>query len=408
MNLPIFNVALMEESDAMLCVSLVEHPAVECNFLVFNDYPKQMFQHLDGDEHKILGVAIRADVPIYRGDYYVRFTREVIEEIVQRYSERELWNTVSLQHSGENVKGAVLTQYFIKDTAKGLSPVGFEAIEEGSLFMEFKITDERLWEEVKKGNANGFSIEIISTLIPSGEYVRTEDDYSDVMDWFYKVTRNDVEEALSENRQVDLKIGERVLTNQQLYQLGSRGERDVVLVFDPSNEDWEYIELDNIDSITITDNELVNYDFNAKWKQLVEDETVVVRTTKPTAQKGKNGIDYIMDRNMYAMISYHDNTEDPATGFRTCFISSWGYTTAGNECIRVYEYNGDTKTGFQDGRWRLLLTRRIMDLKGVDYTEPIKTAPPLYNGERRAGTGRNGTMSRVKRFATFPPKITER
>jgi hypothetical protein len=110
---------------------------------------------------------------------------------------------------------------------------------------------------------------------------------------------------------------------------------------------------------------------------------------------------------MYAMISYDDNTEDPATGYRTCFISSWGYTTAGNECIRIYEYNGDTKSGFQDGRWRLLLTRRIMDLKGVDYTEPVRNAPPLYNGERKAGTGINGTMSRVKRFATFPPKITE-
>ena len=407
MNLPIFNVALMDEWDAMLCVSLVEHPAVECNFLVFNEYPKQMFQHIDGDEHKILGVAIRADVPIYRGDFYVRFTREVIEEIVQRYSERELWNTVSLQHSGENVKGAVLTQYFIKDTAKGLSPVGFEQIEEGSLFMEFKITDERLWEEVKHGNANGFSIEIISTLIPSGEYVREEDDYSDVMDWFYKVTRNDVEEVLSENRQVDLKIGERTLTNQQLYQLGSFEDKDVILTYDPKHKDWTYWDLDKIDDIILTDNPLEDFDFNAKWKLLINDENVIIRTTRPTSQRDKNSLDYIMDRNMYAMVSYNDESGSPATGFRTCFISSWGYTTANNECIRIYEYGGDTKSGFTEGRWRLLLTRRIMDLKAVDYVEPIKTAPPLYNKEAKVGTGINGTMSRVKRFATFPPKITE-
>ena len=406
MSLQIFDIALLDECDEMLCVSLVERPAVECNFLVFNEQPS-MFQCFETEEeHKILGVAIRANVPIYRGDYYVRFTREVIEEIVQRYSERELWNTVSLQHSGTNIKGAVLTQYFIKDSTKGITPVGFEAIEDGSLFMEFKITDEELWNEVKYGKANGFSIEIISSLVPTNEY-KNEDEFSAFIDWFSVTTRGDVEEALKTNRQVDLRIGERTLTNQQIYQLGSRGDSDVMLVFDPSNSDWEYYDLKDVENITVTDNELVNYDFNAKWKQLVEDETVVIRTTKPTAQKGKNGLDYIMDRNMYTMVSYHDNTDEPATGFRTCFVSSWGYTTAGNECIRVYEYSGDTKSGFEDGRWRLLLTRRIMDLKSVDYTEPIRSAPPQYNGERKAGTGRNGTMSRVKRTAEFPPKITE-
>ncbi len=406
MSLQIFDIALLDEWDEMLCVSLVERPAVECNFLVFNEQPK-LFQCFEAEEeHKILGVAIRANVPIYRGDYYVRFTPEVIEEIVQRYSEKELWNSVSLQHSGENIGGAILTQYFIKDTTKGISPVGFEEIEDGSLFMEFKITDEVLWNEIKNGKANGFSIEIISSLIPTNEY-KNEDEFSAFIDWFSVTTRGDVEDALKTNRQVDLKIGERTLTNQQIYQLGSRGDHDVMLVFDPNTNDWEYYDLKDVENITVTDNELVNYDFNAKWRELVEDDTVVIRTTKPTAQKGKNGLDYIMDRNMYAMISYHDNTDEPATGFRTCFVSSWGYTTAGNECIRVYEYSGDTKSGFEEGRWRLLLTRRIMDLKAVDYTEPIRSAPPQYNGERKAGTGRNGTMSRVKRTAEFPPKITD-
>ena len=406
MNLPIYDIALIDEVDEMLCVSFVEHPAVEREFMVFNDTPRQKFQTLDDDEHKILGVAIRCNVPIYRGDYYVRFTKEVIEQIVEKYSEKGLWNTISLQHSGENIGGAVMTQYFIKDTSKGINPQGFEDVEDYSLFLEFKITDDELWKEIKYGKANGFSIEIISSFTPTNEYV-TEEHFSDLLTWFEKVTRGDVEEALGQNRQVDLKIGERTLTNQQLYQLGSFENRDVVLTYDPSHKDWTYWELDLIDDIIVTDNELENFEFNAKWKMLTGDERVVVRTTRPTSQRGKNSLDYIFDRNLYVMISYNDDTDSPATGYRTCFLSSHGYTTAGNECIRIYEYSGDTKSGFTEGRWRLLLTRRIMDLKAVDYAEPIRTAPAEYNGERQRDTGRNGTMKSIRRVAEFPSKIVE-
>ena len=48
-----------------------------------------------------------------------------------------------------------------------------------------------------------------------------------------------------------------------------------------------------------------------------------------------------------------------------------------------------------EGHWRLLLTRRITDLRVVDYMKAIQTAPPLYNGELQAGSGKWGTMSSV-------------
>jgi hypothetical protein len=95
------------------------------------------------------------------------------------------------------------------------------------------------------------------------------------------------------------------------------------------------------------------------------------------------------------MIAYNDETEDAEVGFRNCWVSSWGYTVKGNECIRVWEFSGATKSGFKEGHWRLLLTRRITDFKVVDYVDAIKTALPLYNGEAKAGSGINGTMNSV-------------
>ena len=48
---------------------------------------------------------------------------------------------------------------FIKNTDKGISPKGFEEIEEGSAFAEYKIESDEVWQAVKKGVFNGISLE---------------------------------------------------------------------------------------------------------------------------------------------------------------------------------------------------------------------------------------------------------
>jgi hypothetical protein len=420
MKISIYDIQLVDDIDEMLCISLVENPAVEKPFIAFEkDKEKEisLFQTIEENEqHKILGVAIRCDVPIYRydyrlGEYYVRFSKEVIEQIVEKYSTNNKWNFVSLHHSGELIQNAILTQVFIKDTEKGIDPKGFEDIENYSLFVEFKIVDNELWEKIKSNEVKGFSIEIISSIQPTNEFIDYDliDELDELFDYleFKKITRGDIKEILSGNRQVNLTIGDITLENQQIYELGKQNDKDSIVVFNPKSDDWNIYELDTINNIEITDNELENFNFNAKWKQIVENNDLVIITTKPTGQRDKNSLDYIFDRNLYVMLKYDDEKPMSATGFRTCFLSSWGYTTRGNECIRIYEYSGDTREGFDDGRWRLLLTRRIMDLKSVDYADPIKMPPPLYNGEKQHDTGRWGTMQDIKRIATFPPKIIE-
>ena len=75
-----------------------------------------------------------------------------------------------------------------------------------------------------------------------------------------------------------------------------------------------------------------------------------------------------------------------------------GWTTAGNMAVRIYEQYGASASGLEanDG-WRFLLVRRITSFRILTDVEPYKTAPsPLYNGEAKAGSGKRGTMSRVK------------
>lgn len=74
------------------------------------------------------------------------------------------------------------------------------------------------------------------------------------------------------------------------------------------------------------------------------------------------------------MITYDDEKEKPALGYRQCAIIAYGYTKAGNECIRIMEVFGDSRSA-RDGSgkipdYRLLLTGRIRELKPMVETEP--------------------------------------
>ena len=134
-------------------------------------------------------------MPIYRcqggREFYVRFTSETIKKIVERFSQDKNFNVVSLQHNGQNIDNVILTEMFIKDDNNGISPLGFESISNGSLFMRYKIYDDGLWEQIKNsGKINGFSIEIECDFTPIHEDFSQKNDDDAKIDAF-------VEELLS-------------------------------------------------------------------------------------------------------------------------------------------------------------------------------------------------------------------
>ena len=119
----------------------------------------------DEDRRIVRGVIMRANFPIYRRDpdgfeYYVIYHADTIREMAERYLAESRQNRVDTMHDGNEVTGVQMVQWFIKDTAAGINPQGFDAdIADGSLFAEFHVTDDALWEQVKAGTFRGFSLE---------------------------------------------------------------------------------------------------------------------------------------------------------------------------------------------------------------------------------------------------------
>lgn len=154
----------LDNESGLWAISLVERPAVEKDFLCLSESVK--LQYADNSQHIITGVALLADTPIRqfsqeRGEYSIVFTADVIKQIVERYSKEGLLNSVNLQHDSDRyVDGVVMVESYIKDSKRGINPVEFQDIPDGSWLVSFKVEDPLLWEEIVNTNHfNGFSIE---------------------------------------------------------------------------------------------------------------------------------------------------------------------------------------------------------------------------------------------------------
>lgn len=158
-----------DETLGLQAVSIVDRPAIETNFLKFKD------QHInfakDEAKHILSGPALIAEMPIYRRnpltgeEYYVIFSAETIEKLVERYSKNNMLNTVDLQHDGNMVDGVYMVESFIVNEKRGIKPKEFNELTDGSWIVSFKIEDEHLWKEiVNSGDFNGFSVEVMANL----------------------------------------------------------------------------------------------------------------------------------------------------------------------------------------------------------------------------------------------------
>lgn len=165
LDLPLYEALITDEEDGIVCISLVDDPAVESNWLAFAKAQQPLqFAIANEDEHIILGVVMRADFPIYRigvsgFEYYIQYSKETIAKMTRKMLADSAFKFIDTQHNNQWVEGVELEELFIKDESKGINPQGFEDIEDGSLFAKYRVSNEEIWDKVKAGEFKGFSLE---------------------------------------------------------------------------------------------------------------------------------------------------------------------------------------------------------------------------------------------------------
>lgn len=179
-GIPVYDAIISDEATGMFKISLVDDPAVMSNFLAFDNNRKVLMYKVEDEEKRLVrGVVMRADFPIYRydqnfGEYYIIYKAEQIRVMAEKYLLESRQNDVNLMHEKDSdVEGVQMVQYFIKGS--GISVEGFDDIADGSLFAEFHIVNDEIWDAVKAGTYKGFSLEGVFDLVPEQDKEKVEE-----------------------------------------------------------------------------------------------------------------------------------------------------------------------------------------------------------------------------------------
>ena len=181
---PIYNLEIdPEDETGMSTISLVADPAVEYNFLLFDkDNSRTRMYFTNKEERIVTGISLLADTPIYRdqapyGQHYVVFSKKLIKDMLLKFMKLQNNSSVSVNHTGTNIKGVTLIECYIINKDRGIVPIEFKDVPDGSLITSYKVEDNDIWSKVKSGEYKGFSIEGCFTYEDTEKEIETIEEF---------------------------------------------------------------------------------------------------------------------------------------------------------------------------------------------------------------------------------------
>ena len=169
-NLPLYDLTIDDTNNTgVFTISLVNEPAIDVDFLRFaaEGAAEYKFESIDDEQHIVTGPAMIPDVPIFRRDdlgreFYVRFSKDTIKSIAERFMKNEYLHCINLQHKYE-ADACYVTESYVVNKERGLCPIEFKDINDGAWMVTVKVDNEELWNEIKEsGHINGFSVEVVT------------------------------------------------------------------------------------------------------------------------------------------------------------------------------------------------------------------------------------------------------
>lgn len=162
-GLPLYEAYFRDDEMLIEAIALVQRPANKREFIALAETEPARYAIQDEERHIVTGLIMGVDQIIYRrdtarGEYYVHFGREAIWNMMLGFMHNMAGANVKPTHNGENAEGVFMIESYLKDTARGIAPVGYEDMPDGSWFGTWRVENEEIWQSIKDGTFRGFSI----------------------------------------------------------------------------------------------------------------------------------------------------------------------------------------------------------------------------------------------------------
>ena len=167
-------------------ISFVESPAIEVDFMYFNDKKTERFKTVDTDKRIVVGAAMLPNEKIIREDaegnpYFVYFSEDTVRKCAELFFKRSKQTRTNVDHSKDVLSGVtVVESWIVEDPEMDKSKhLGYEDIPRGSWFVSYKVDNNTLWNKVKAGEVLGFSVEGLFT--QTVEQDNTINEFKDIL-----------------------------------------------------------------------------------------------------------------------------------------------------------------------------------------------------------------------------------
>jgi hypothetical protein len=158
----LFELILQDEEDGIFANSLVAQGAIERDFVYFSN--EVLFAEVSDEKRLVAGPMLIPNKKILRltedGEkYYVYFSEQTIEAVSRKFMKNGFGAEVTLEH-GQKTDGVYLTElWLVEQPTKDKSNLYGFTLPKGTLFAVYKVENDAVWQKVKDGTFNGFSIE---------------------------------------------------------------------------------------------------------------------------------------------------------------------------------------------------------------------------------------------------------
>lgn len=171
---PIFSMELQEGElkYGLNDIALVDQPAYESMFLKFDSDAKELKFAVQNEEQRIImGAVMIPDKLVPRIEnnkpFYVYASRETILNSSMKFARENRNNNIKLTHdTNANTGDVFIFESFVTDENRIPSVKGFESLPVGTWFITCKVLSETVWNQIKEGTFNGFSLEAMFKMNP--------------------------------------------------------------------------------------------------------------------------------------------------------------------------------------------------------------------------------------------------
>lgn len=153
-----------EQENGIDAISIVEHPAIEENFIALNKNKEYKFQEVDKEKRILMGALLVPNKAIYRKDekedYYIYFTKKTIRKASELFLQKGNQHNSTFEHLYK-IDGLTLVEsWIVEDKDKDKSALYDLDVPVGTWMGSVKVENDEVWQDyVKTGVVKGFSIE---------------------------------------------------------------------------------------------------------------------------------------------------------------------------------------------------------------------------------------------------------